>query len=93
MHHPAVAIPPEKVALATKEARKEGIFAGLTSALASTLIGSKALGLKRYPALACGASKFWDSFILISSIFVAYYGFTVTAVLSGYYFTEVSLGI
>ncbi|KAJ3763353.1 hypothetical protein EV361DRAFT_950795 [Lentinula raphanica] len=67
MHHSAAALPSEKVALATKEAKKEGIFAGLTSALASTLIGSKALGLKRYPALACGA---------------------ITAVLSGYYFTE-----
>ncbi|KAJ4485243.1 hypothetical protein J3R30DRAFT_3696556 [Lentinula aciculospora] len=61
------ALAPDAVALATKEARKEGIFAGLTSALVSTLIGSKALGLKRYPALACGA---------------------ITAVLSGYYFTE-----
>ncbi|KAJ4477670.1 hypothetical protein C8J55DRAFT_515240 [Lentinula edodes] len=66
MRH-SVTLPPDAVALATKEAKKEGIFAGLTSALASTLVGSKALGLKRYPALACGA---------------------ITAVLSGYYFTE-----
>ncbi|KAF9071449.1 hypothetical protein BDP27DRAFT_1322158 [Rhodocollybia butyracea] len=58
---------PEARALAIREARKEGVFAGLTSALASALFGSKVLGLKRYPVLACGA---------------------ITAVLSGYYFTE-----
>ncbi|KIK65862.1 hypothetical protein GYMLUDRAFT_38342 [Collybiopsis luxurians FD-317 M1] len=62
-----VQVPPEAKALAIKEAKKEGLFAGLTSALASSLIGSRLLGLKRYPALACGA---------------------ITAVLSGYYFTE-----
>ncbi|KAE9404332.1 hypothetical protein BT96DRAFT_424292 [Gymnopus androsaceus JB14] len=93
----SVYLPPDAAALAIKEAKKEGLFAGLTAALASTLIGSKFLGLKRYPSLACGASKCLrmvrcsesqDSNIPSMSTRYEADIFSVTAVLSGYYFTE-----
>ncbi|KAJ7585354.1 hypothetical protein C8J56DRAFT_946502 [Mycena floridula] len=38
----------------TLESRKEGVFAGLTSALASALIGSKFLRFTRTQTLVCG---------------------------------------
>ncbi|KAK7461311.1 hypothetical protein VKT23_008490 [Stygiomarasmius scandens] len=50
-----IQLPADAVARAKTEAQKEGVFAGLTSALASALIGAKAFGFKRYPTLVCGA--------------------------------------
>ncbi|KAK7047206.1 hypothetical protein VNI00_006872 [Paramarasmius palmivorus] len=52
----SIQLPPEAIERAVTEARKEGVFAGLTSALASgeAHIGSKFMGLKRYPTIACG---------------------------------------
>ncbi|THU92598.1 hypothetical protein K435DRAFT_780207, partial [Dendrothele bispora CBS 962.96] len=50
-----VLLPPDALVRAKTEAQKEGVFAGLTSALASALIGARVFGLKRYPTLLCGA--------------------------------------
>ncbi|ESK93497.1 hypothetical protein Moror_1689 [Moniliophthora roreri MCA 2997] len=50
----SIQLPPDAIDHAYTEARKEGLFAGLTSALASAHIGSKFMGLRRYPTIACG---------------------------------------
>ncbi|KAF8957066.1 hypothetical protein BDZ97DRAFT_1848259 [Flammula alnicola] len=47
-------LPPDAVERVTLEARKEGVFAGLTSGLASALIGARLFGFKRNTALFCG---------------------------------------
>ncbi|KAF8168526.1 hypothetical protein B0H34DRAFT_63062 [Crassisporium funariophilum] len=50
----ATALPPDAVERVTLEARKEGLFAGLTSGLASAVIGSRLFGFKRNMTLFCG---------------------------------------
>ncbi|KAG7439542.1 uncharacterized protein BT62DRAFT_700828 [Guyanagaster necrorhizus] len=64
--------PADAVQRATTEGRKEGLFAGLTSALASGLIGAKFMGLNRNKTI----------------ITIVLFFFAVTGGLSGYYFTE-----
>lgn len=57
----------------SNEARKEGIFAGLTSGLASALIGSRLMGFNRNKTLVCG---------VLSGVLAGYYftqAFTSTA--------------
>jgi len=48
-------LPPDAEARVILEARKEGIFAGLTSGLASAVIGSRLFGFKRNVSFFCGA--------------------------------------
>ncbi|KAF9261514.1 hypothetical protein L218DRAFT_961265 [Marasmius fiardii PR-910] len=50
----SIQLPPDAIIRAHTEGKKEGLFAGLTSALASAHIGSRFMGLKRYPTIACG---------------------------------------
>ncbi|KAJ8089021.1 hypothetical protein PM082_014269 [Marasmius tenuissimus] len=50
----SITLAPDAIIRATTEGRKEGLFAGLTSALASAHIGNRFMGLKRYPTIACG---------------------------------------
>jgi len=48
-------LPPDAEARVILEARKEGVFAGLTSGLASAIIGFRLFGLKRNVSFFCGA--------------------------------------
>jgi len=48
-------LPPDAEERVILEARKEGVFAGLTSGLASAVIGSRLFGFKRNTTLFCGA--------------------------------------
>jgi len=48
-------LPPDAEARVILEARKEGVFAGLTSGLASAVIGSRLFGFKRNVSFFCGA--------------------------------------
>jgi len=50
----APGLPPDAEARVILEARKEGFFAGLTSGLASAVIGSRLFGFKRNVSLFCG---------------------------------------
>ncbi|KAF9481251.1 hypothetical protein BDN70DRAFT_876570 [Pholiota conissans] len=47
-------LPPDALERVTLEARKEGVFAGLTSGLASAVIGGRLFGFKRNTTLFCG---------------------------------------
>ncbi|CAA7266392.1 unnamed protein product [Cyclocybe aegerita] len=47
-------LPPDAVDRVILEARKEGVFAGLTSGLASALIGARLFGFKRNTTLFAG---------------------------------------
>ncbi|KAF8179158.1 hypothetical protein BJ912DRAFT_983219 [Pholiota molesta] len=47
-------VPSDAIERVTTEARKEGVFAGLTSGLASAVIGSRLFGFKRNTTLFCG---------------------------------------
>jgi len=48
-------LPPDAEARVILEARKEGIFAGLTSGLVSAIIGSRLFGFKKNVSFFCGA--------------------------------------
>ncbi|KIM47343.1 hypothetical protein M413DRAFT_273100 [Hebeloma cylindrosporum] len=50
-------LPQDAVERVTLEARKEGVFAGLTGGLASAVIGGRLFGFKRNATLFCGARK------------------------------------
>lgn len=47
-------IPPDAVLRAEKEAKKEGVFAGLTSGLASAVLGQRLLGFNTNKTVLCG---------------------------------------
>ncbi|TFK68510.1 hypothetical protein BDN72DRAFT_841711 [Pluteus cervinus] len=47
-------LPPDAVGQVTLEARKEGIFAGLTSGLAAAIIGARLMGFNRNKTLLSG---------------------------------------
>ncbi|KAF9042254.1 hypothetical protein BJ165DRAFT_260600 [Panaeolus papilionaceus] len=51
---PTTGLSPEAVERVTTESRKEGVFAGLTSGLASVIIGQRLFGFKRNLALVSG---------------------------------------
>ncbi|RDB27350.1 hypothetical protein Hypma_004320 [Hypsizygus marmoreus] len=47
-------LPPDVRARALTEAKKEGIFAGLSSGLASAVVGQKLMGFNRNKTIVCG---------------------------------------
>ncbi|TFK38783.1 hypothetical protein BDQ12DRAFT_100739 [Crucibulum laeve] len=51
---PRTSLPPDAVERVTKEARKEGFFAGLTGGLASAVLGGQVMRLSRNKTLFCG---------------------------------------
>ncbi|KAF9552703.1 hypothetical protein CPC08DRAFT_714386 [Agrocybe pediades] len=65
----ATPLPPDAVDIVRAEARKEGIFAGLTSGLASAVIGQRLFGFKRNTTLFCGIMSGVLSGILFTQAF------------------------
>lgn len=47
-------LPPNAIDIVTLEARKEGVFAGLTGGLASAVLGQRLLGFSRNKTIFCG---------------------------------------
>ncbi|KDR70080.1 hypothetical protein GALMADRAFT_255473 [Galerina marginata CBS 339.88] len=62
-------LPPVAIELANAEAQKEGIFAGLSSGLASAVIGQRLFGFKRNTTILCGALSGILSGILFTQAF------------------------
>lgn len=57
-------LPADALSRVTWEAKKEGIFAGLTSGLASAIIGARLMGFNRNKTLLCG---------VLSGVLAGYY--------------------
>ncbi|KAI0757465.1 hypothetical protein C8Q80DRAFT_1216093 [Daedaleopsis nitida] len=49
-------LPVDAVAQATRQAQRDGIFAGLSSALVSAIVGSKFFRLNRNATILCGVA-------------------------------------
>ncbi|KJA20852.1 hypothetical protein HYPSUDRAFT_68177 [Hypholoma sublateritium FD-334 SS-4] len=65
----SAALPADAIQRVTSEARKEGVFAGLTSGLASAVIGSRLFSFKRNTALFCGVLSGVLSGVLFTQAF------------------------
>ncbi|KAF8060778.1 hypothetical protein FPV67DRAFT_306452 [Lyophyllum atratum] len=47
-------VPPDAVLRAVQEAKKEGLFAGLSSGLASAVLGQRLMGFNKNKTILCG---------------------------------------
>ncbi|KAI0762519.1 hypothetical protein C8Q74DRAFT_1206354 [Fomes fomentarius] len=53
-HKPGTGLPIQAVAEATRQAQRDGMFAGLSSGLVSAILGSKLFRLDRKATILCG---------------------------------------